>query len=260
MYNGMNRYQTFGFRRNWLQKFNELGMKLFDRDDLGKYQKPALKVWLRESKIIDLEDTLPLGGLAAIENVDNTFVWACIWINLCYNSALMRWYIDNVAFGSIVTKAECIQLCGDSHVSRTNENAINSLFDTMSNSPIGTGLGLGICEMKGKVIKNVYKRGWLSPDPLAILYALYRFAEHEGNRYKFTLEQLDDTTCNEQGLSPQQLFGLDSVELQNIVTGLASQYPNFINVSFAMGLDNIDLHDDKTAEDILVLYQRSASI
>lgn len=45
---GMNRYQTFGFRRPWLEQFFEHKEKIFTMDKLGTRQYDALKVWLRE--------------------------------------------------------------------------------------------------------------------------------------------------------------------------------------------------------------------
>ncbi|MDR2266273.1 MAG: phosphoadenosine phosphosulfate reductase family protein, partial [Christensenellaceae bacterium] len=49
---GMNRYQHFGFRKQWLEHFFEYGTACFEKGQLGTRQYDALKIWLREAELI----------------------------------------------------------------------------------------------------------------------------------------------------------------------------------------------------------------
>ena len=49
---GMNRYQTFGFRKPWLEHFFENGSDCFTTGQLGVRQYDSLKVWLREAGLL----------------------------------------------------------------------------------------------------------------------------------------------------------------------------------------------------------------
>ena len=84
--------------------------------------------------------------------------------------------------------------------------------------------------------------------------ALYKFAEACGEYYQFTLTRLMDTTIESDGVSPVQIFGLDRETMVGLLKGLATNYPEFISVTFTLDLDNINLRQDKTAADILDLF------
>ena len=44
--------------------------------------------------------------------------------------------------------------------------------------------------------------------------------------------------------------------MKKIITGLSTNYPDYISSSFTLGLDNINLHDDKTSKDVLNLLKK----
>lgn len=256
MYKGLNRYQHFGYREVWLHDYLELGEGLYQTTPArwGKYQYESMKVWFKESLIVGDGQLSQLGELMRRVGSNNIFGWACIWVNLAYNSSLIRWYVENISFGSMLTKNDLIARLGPAYSLVTNKNSIASLVETLDQSPLGDHLGMGVCTKKGKVLQSLYKRGWLDVNPIAILYALYRFAEHEEGRYKFTLTQLDEAQREDEGITPQQLFGINTDALKAIILGLASQFPDFIHAEFAMGLDNIFLSEARSADDTLSLY------
>ena len=99
---------------------------------------------------------------------------------------------------------------------------------------------------------NYFVRGsWKNPDEKVILYALYKFAEACGNYRQFTLTRLLDTSVESAGISPTQIFGLNRETMEKILNGLTFNYPDLIEARFTLGLDNITLKSDKTANEIL---------
>ena len=110
----------------------------------------------------------------------------------------------------------------------------------------------------GKREKNklvaVYRTAWNNPDPVVILYSLYKFAEKCGGYYNFTLSRLLDHDVDSDGISPTQIFGLDRDTMVRLLNGLAANYSEFITVSFTIDLDNIYLKGEKSSEDVLELF------
>ena len=72
--------------------------------------------------------------------------------------------------------------------------------------------------------------------------------------YQFTLSRLMNFDIESEGVSPAQIFGLDRDAMEKLLTGLSVQYPDFINATFTLDLDNINLRDDKTSADVLELF------
>lgn len=50
---GMNPYQHFGLRQAWVEHFMSEGVECFGQGVLGNRQYDALKVWLKESQILE---------------------------------------------------------------------------------------------------------------------------------------------------------------------------------------------------------------
>ena len=100
-----------------------------------------------------------------------------------------------------------------------------------------------------------FREGWDYPDAVALLYALYLYAEHTG-RKTFTFTELANAHANPeaQGISPHDIYGIDVKDFREKVQGLAMTYPQYIRVSFVANLDNIIL-EDYTSIDILDLAE-----
>ena len=97
----------------------------------------------------------------------------------------------------------------------------------------------------------LYRTEWKSPDDRVILYSLYKFSEICENYKQFTLTRLLDTSVESAGISPTQIFGLNREIMEKILNGLTFNYPDLIEARFTLGLDNITLKSDKTANEIL---------
>ena len=139
-------------------------------------------------------------------------------------------------------------------------NGFKTILDTNTSfKEIGFGLPeIDAKENKNgeikKSMKSILRFPWKSPDPVVILYSLYKFAEACGGYYQFTLNRLLDFDVESDGISPAQIFGLDRSVMEKLLTGLSINHPDFITAQFNLDLDTITLNADKTSADILALF------
>ena len=260
---GMNRYQHFGFRISWLEHFFDLENDCWSSKEYGNRQYDALKVYLKESEIIQSDPSsnqngqiTELGNKLIQIGAYHPFTWAAIWTNLAYNSTLVKWYLLNVPKGEIYEKSELVDMIDDIYSVSTRTNAITSLAETFVNSPIGSSLEMGIPIQSGNSYK-FNKQGWTTPDGRAILYALYRYAEKLGGHYNTTLKELKNIRYNRPtdfiGMDPVTIFALDEDAFKEMLRQLANEYPDFIKIAFVADLDNISLNSNKTSLDVVNL-------
>ena len=260
---GMNRYQHFGLRSSWLEHFFEEGNNCWNTKTLGNRQYDALKVYLKEAEIIEQSTNqnkngqiTPLGLKLFEIGTYHPFVWAVIWINLSYNSTLVKWFSLYVPKGDVYEKKELIDMVDEIYSLSTRSNAINSLTETFVYSPIGNTLEMGVPIPNGKSYKY-YKKGWSTPEPAALLYALYKYAESLDGHYAMTLTELRKIRINRPenfiGMDPVTIFGLEEDAFKEMLREIAGNYPDFLKVSFVADLDNVILSSEKTSLDVVDL-------
>ena len=258
---GINRYQHFGLSTAWLEHFFEKRNDCWNSRQLGNRQYDSLRVWLREADIIDSNarggeygQITPLGECLIALGPHNPLTWAIVWTHLVHNSVLMKWYAFCVPAGESYDRNDYMVMLGDSFAEATRANAILSLTATFNDSLIGGGLEVGIPLTVGKV-KKYLKQGWSTPDPFALLYSLYLYAEKMGNHYDFTIRELivvgRDRKFDLPAVDPITVFALNPDTVKETFQELANQYPQYMKVSFVAGLDNIQLDPKVTSLDIL---------
>ena len=262
---GMNRYQTFGFRQPWLQHFFDLGTDCFTAGVLGNRQYDALKVWLREAGLTHANNQGEKAGQPTelckkleTRGAFDPFVWAVIWCNLAYRSTIVKWYMLGVGVGDSYEKGELVLMLGEDYSTKTRENAVAALLDTLKSSPIGAGLKQGVpVEVGGKT--KYFKQGWETPDPYAVLYCMYLWAEAMG-RYSFTLSQMQTVRESAEpiAMDPVAVFGLQPKQLRDVLQALALHFDQYIHVSFVADLDNISLMENVHSIDIIDLAAENA--
>ena len=257
---GMNRYQHFGFRRPWLEHFFEYGTDCFTKGQLGNRQYDALRIWLREAELLTPSSKGEKSGVPTLLSnrlsklgAGNPLVWAIIWTNLAYSSIISKWYMLFAKSGETYDKAELVFMLGDNYSYSTRDNAVTALLETFRHSPVGAVLKQGIPIPDGASFKFL-KTGWDSPEALAILYALYKYAEETGF-YTFTLTKLEKARGNAEvkGVDPVSIFGLNPIKFRDILQDIAIGYPQYMRVVFQHDLDNIILVPEKKAFDVLDL-------
>lgn len=255
---GMNPYQHFGLRQSWLEHFMNEGTECFSQKVLGTRQYDGLKVWLKESGLIAVNKDKSLSETELSEKLRplgpyNPLVWAIIWANLAYNSVISKWYCLNAEPGTTYEKADLVVMIGENYSKSNRENAITALAETLRQSPIGSALKQGIPIELTKNTFSYYREGWDYPHAVALLYALYLYAERTGRR-TFTFTELANAHNNPdaKGMSPHDIYGIDVKAFRDQVQGLAITYPNYIRVSFVANIDNIIL-ENNSSNDILDL-------
>ncbi len=257
---GMNRYQHFGLRRPWLEHFFANKESCFTMGILGNRQYDSLKVWLRESGLLTVSGkgeksgvTTPLFDKVQPLGAGNPLTWAIIWTNLAYNSIITKWYMLNAPAGEVYEKNDLVFLLGDDYSKSTRDNAVTALLETFRHSPIGTVLKQGIPIPSGNSFK-FSKQGWNTPDAVAILYALYMWAEATG-RYTFTLSQMATARGNTdaKGIDPVSIFGINPDRFKDILQDIALQFDKYIRTTFVADLDNVQLFPEYKSLDILDL-------
>lgn len=260
---GMNRYQHFGLRRPWLEHFFVNRENCFTMGSLGNRQYDSLKVWLREGGLLTASGKgdksgipTPLFDKVQPLGAGNPLTWAIIWINLAYNSIIVKWYMLNAPAGEVYEKNDLIFLLGDDYSKSTRDNAVTALLETFRHSPIGTVLKQGIPIPNGNSYK-FSKQGWNTPDAVAILYALYMWAEATG-RYTFTLSQMASVRnkADAKGVDPVAIFGINPDRFKDILQDIALQFDKYIRTTFVADLDNVQLFPEYKSLDILDLIAK----
>lgn len=254
----IDRYKNFGLRRDWVKLFMENPTEFWQNERMGSHMLISFKAWGKESGLLDKNNNpLPISlTFQKIEN-DSPLLWAYIFINLSYHSAIFNWYVTHIAFNDECKSNDLLMLLQENYTETsetTIKNALSSLKDTIKSSPIGWLLGQGECQMNGKVITSITRIGWRNPEPLAILYSLYKFGEASDRYYSFTLTDLLADSLERPGISPAKLFGIQRETLQPILFQLSHDHSDFIKVVFNKDLDNIYLNSEKTSLDVAGLF------
>lgn len=282
---GLDRYYSFGIKENWLRVyFDYEGTSSFWKSDgdgeVPNKKKDAFLNFVKDAGLVDEDKSLKGKEYKYIKykpnkfaekmfslGVDDESMWAYLMCNLVYaeDSEEFRWFIKNIPFSETSTP-ESIKLRLDEVMENDKSglgkrNICDALKSFLIKTPFGKQLGLGsVIDYEEKVSSNgretitlnYFVRGsWKNPDQKVILYALYKFAEACGNYRQFTLTRLLDTSVESAGISPIQIFGLNRETMEKILNGLTFNYPDLIEARFTLGLDNITLKSDKTANEIL---------
>lgn len=282
---GLDRYYSFGIKENWLRVyFDYEGASSFWKSDgdgeVPNKKKDAFLNFVKDAGLVDEDKSLKGKEYKYIKykpnkfaekmfslGVDDESMWAYLMCNLVYaeDSEEFRWFIKNIPFSETSTP-ESIKLRLDEVMENDKSglgkrNICDALKSFLIKTPFGKQLGLGsVIDYEEKVSSNgretitlnYFVRGsWKNPDEKVILYALYKFAEACGNYRQFTLTRLLDTSVESAGISPTQIFGLNRETMEKILNGLTFNYPDLIEARFTLGLDNITLKSDKTANEIL---------
>ncbi|MBP1928933.1 phosphoadenosine phosphosulfate reductase [Methanolinea mesophila] len=249
---GFNRYQGFGFDKNWLLLFLQNKKWQNEKDSsLGNRQIMALKLWLKDSRLYENEQPTELGKkLMKIVNIDDLFLWSVIWSNLAEESPLIHWFITNIN-GSFTRQGLIKSLAefrGQTEFNRTDENAINSLLATLKKTPLGEELNQGSESKKG--YEKYYSKGIAIKVPdLAILYTIYQYSEKVQRKQLVVSEFIKN-----KDVTPYWIYGLDYNMIKTALTRLSSQYPNYIQVEFSGNLDNVNLNDKISLLEIIDEY------
>lgn len=254
----INRYGNMGIEFDWVKQYFKLKNNFWESDhSLGSKMVKNLESFLADSEINIKKSFSQFGEVIDRMDLDSADTWGLILCNLAYSSEF-NWWIKNIDFGTTYTVDALKELLEEE--TENNRTHIVSAFKNIliSNKALSEGIGLGVCDyyIKGgkRYLNSIQRLPWRNPEPRVILYALYKFAEACDNYMQFPLSRISDTMTDGNGITPAQLFGLDNESLRTLLQGLATNYPEFINVAFTLDLDNINLKEGKTSKDVLTLF------
>lgn len=254
---GINRYLSVGVNAEWIKKYLE------DQSyEPGNRKTDTMFSFLDDAGITKKRKLTPFGEEVISIGLNHEFTWALILCNLV-NAAPLRWYVENIPFDTMY-EASQLELDMKEASPKARGEFWNGFKVILDSNEYFKQIGIGRPDITSKTNKNgdvrkvmnyLLRVSWQNPDARVILYSLYKFAEMCGGYYQFTLSTLLDDSIERDGISPTRIFGLDRNAMEPILNGLSVNYPEFISVSFSLGLDTINLREDKTAQDVLALFE-----
>lgn len=252
---GINKYLSVGIEGNWIEKYS--------RDhsfEPGNRKTDVMFGFMSDAGIVKRKQVTSVGEVVFGYDLDTELPWAIMLCNLAYTSQY-GWYIKNIPFyENVSAEAVALRLQQEDVTDKAIGEFWNGFKVILDTTKPLNSMGFGIPEIEEKVTKtgdvkkkliSIYRTSWPNPDDRVILYALYKFAEACGNYRQFTLTRLLDTSIESEGVSPTLIFGLNREAMEKILNGLTFNYPDLIEARFTLGLDNITLKSDKSADEVL---------
>ena len=254
---GIDRYSTFGLRENWISSFFTDSEDFFKGGgQLGSKMVPACTNWFRESEILTEKDKQisEVGLILKTAHLqDACRVWEILWINLAYNSTIVKFYTSTVDFDKKYTKNELLEYMIsefegiNSNTLKNPLGALCNMFGITEDTIIGDQLQQGIITAKGKTVDYLVRHSHSELSLPALAYSLYRYAESH-KRYTLTISELYDDKQKE-GVYRQ--FGVKRDLLEKLLLSLQEDNNHVLRAELNMGLDNIILREDLSSLDIL---------
>lgn len=253
-FDGFGRYLNFGIRREWMLSFLTNLDNWFANNSLGPKQVGSMEMWLKDAELLERKGKKPTKlseTLQLISLKNELLMWEIIWINLYYNSNLIKWYVSDINFGSVYSTKELIAIIlnqGSSSSERTITIGIEALTNMFDTTPFGNELKTGIIEKRGN-IRHIKKTGTDDIHHIAIAYSLYRYAQNK-KKYAMTVSEF---YSDEQKEGPYHLFGISRGKFENILRYLQENKNGIVRVDLTKGLDNVHLREDLNYIDVLEL-------
>lgn len=243
-------YNNFGLKEEWLDYFMINTDGYFDNNDHGlnpMHQLPSFTKWLIHSGIIadaKSKNITELGKILVEIYKDNpSLVWEIIWINLTYNSPIVKWYAKTIPFNREIADMELKDLVKIDYPNtsdQTIKNVVYALVRTLRESPIGEDLYQYMHESK----QNFVRRPYADVSIEAIAYSLYRYGESK-NTDNFRIS----TIMSDTEYGPKVEFGIDRTQLAKQLRTLHME--GRLIAELNMGLDHITLLPNRTAIEVL---------
>ncbi|MDR3259972.1 MAG: hypothetical protein LBT51_10235 [Fusobacteriaceae bacterium] len=248
----LNSYSHHAPRLNWFEQYFKYKDTFNVNHSLGSSMLKYFIKFLKDACLLDKKGFTNLAKIVDKIKLRNPNSWAIILSNLCY-SPQIKWYIKNIHINESYLRKEILSMLTNAGASAKGITDIWMSLVRILNLPFGE-VGLGYVTKEKNRSLSLTRTAWQNPDPIVILYSLYKFAEYCGDYYQFTLTRLLKYDIDSAGISPTEIYGIDRTQMEKILLGLSINYPDYISVSFTHDLDNISLHGDKSSENVLNLF------
>ena len=248
----LNCYSTHAPKIEWINQYFRYKNEFDANHDLGSQMYSFFKRFLRDANLIDETGFSKTAKIIERIGLDSSTSWGIMLANLVYTPQI-GWFVRKFSFSEYISREYAVTALVDDGTQDRAANDIWRSYSRFVDLPFSQ-VGLGIPDKDDGKTLSFTRIPWLNPDPRVILYSVYRFSEECGAYKQFTLTRLLNHEIESDGISPTQIFGLDRKTMERILKGLENNYPDFITVSFALDLDNINLKD-KTSKDVLTLFE-----
>lgn len=248
----LNCYSHHAPKLDWFTQFFKYKNEFSQNHSLGTNMYDFFKRFLKDAGLTEGNSVSDFALVLDELTLDSESTWALMLSNLVYTPQF-NWFVRRIGFNDVATKEYVLNSLIEDGAKESWVSDIWSSFSRISDLPFAH-VGFGNMIKEGKKSIALARIPWVNIDEKVILYSLYKFAEACGGFYQFTLNRLMDNDVDSDGVGPNKIFGIDNETLTQILKGLAVNYPDFINVSFTLDLDNITLKEDKSSKDVLSLF------
>jgi len=251
----IDRYNRFGLREKWLNQYFINPDNYFQgENDLGIKMVPAFLNWLKDSEILNNSDKRisDIGMMLQKQYKNsNDLAWEIIWINLIYNSTIVKWYSRDIEWNSALNREDLESILKNSFPDikdSTKLNGLASLINMFVESPLGSKFKFW--EIQKRNSETIIRKApFENVSSISVAYSIYRYA-NDKNRYNLTVSEL---FAPEQKQGIYKEFGVSKERFQNILRTLQENKNGIVKVDLVMGLDNISLREDLTYIEVLKL-------
>lgn len=248
----LNCYSHHAPKADWFKQYFEYKNDFDQKHSLGSQMYSFFKRFLRDSELLDEGGFTRTAQIIDKIGLDEPAAWGIMLTNLSYTPQI-NWFVKRMNMGETYSKEYTLSLLVQDGAKESWVNDIWSSFGRFVDLPFNE-VGMGHAYKEKNRVVSITRSPWEYPEPLVVLYSLYKFAEACDGYYQFTLTRLLNHDIDSDGVSPTEIFGIDRDKMEKILNGLSVNYPEFINCSFTIDLDNISLRSDKTSEDVLSLF------
>ncbi len=248
----LNCYSHHAPKMEWFDQYFTYQNEFDRKHSLGSNMYSFFKRFLKEAELLDNNGFTSTAKIIDNIGLDDLNSWGIMLVNLSYTPQL-NWYVKNIKMNQVYEKNNIFHLLIAYGVKESWANDIWASFRRLLDLPFSE-VGMGHGTKEKNTLVSLKRTPWQNPDPRVILYSLYKFAEACDGYYQFTLTRLLNHSIESNGVSPTEIFGIEREEMEKILSGLTINYPEYINATFTLDLDNINLYSDKTSQDVLTLF------
>ena len=236
-------------KQDWLRSFFYEPQEFLKHHDLDVRQFYGFCRFLRDANLLERKSATSFTFFIKNFGWDRESALALMLVNLVLSNVQIRWFIENFPLERTLTRAEVDTKFFSEGLSKDSAQKVVRSFRKLNDTAFGTILKFGKVTYIGNKMKTLTRTKPKVTDGRVILYALYKMAEICGER-QFTM-----TVLLEMTESPAKIFGLTSDELEQFLNGLSANFPAFVDATFTHDLEKISLSPEKTAEDVLRLFE-----
>lgn len=248
----LNCYSHHAPKIEWFSQYFSYKDNFDQNHKLGKAMYNFFKRFLRDAELLDDNGFSEVAKVIDNIGLDNLSSWGIMLTNLSYTPQI-NWYVKRINMFENFNKDYVLSLLVTDGAKDSWVNDVWLSIGRFLELPFSE-VGMGQGQNEKNRFMSLLRTPWQNPDPLVILYSLYKFAEACGDYYSFTLTRLLNHDIDSDGVSPTQIFGLDRESMEKLLNGMSVNYPEFISVSFTHDLDNITLRSEKTSQEVLSLF------